>query len=93
MTKKGFVQIASRALALNLVIWSVVELVYIPGHVFSIAHYVNIQGRSPSQEYFLWSDIIVLLSRVVLCAALFLASVWVYRCGPSIEAFLSPSEE
>jgi hypothetical protein len=93
MTKKGFVQIASRALALNMVMWSVAELALVPARVFSVAHYLNFQGRSPSQEYFLRDEIIWLLSHVVLSAAIFIASVWVYRCGPSVEAFLSPSEE
>jgi hypothetical protein len=49
--------------------------------------------RSPGQEYFLRSDLILLLSHVILSAGLFIASVWVYKCGPSIEAFLAPTEE
>jgi hypothetical protein len=53
MTKKGFVQIASRALALNMVMWSAAELALVLARVFSVAHYLNFQGRSPSQEYFL----------------------------------------
>jgi len=93
MSRKAFVPLASRALSLNLVIWAVAGLVYVPAHFFSALHYRNMGVRTPRVEYLYILDLILILSHLVLSVGLFIASVWVYRCGPSIEGFLSPSEE
>jgi len=93
MTKKELVQLASRALALNLVIWSVASFVYVPAPLFAMLHYRNIPSRMPAQDYVYTHDFITLFTRLILAAGLFIAAVWFYRCGPTIEAFLSPSVE
>ena len=32
-------------------------------------------------------------TRVFMTTAIFLAAIWIYKCGPTIESFLSPREE
>lgn len=93
MTKKEFVQLASRALSLNLVVWSVASLVYVPGPAFSMLHYRSISVRTASQDFYYTYDFITVLTRLVLAGGLFLAAIWFYRCGPDIEKFLLPSED
>jgi hypothetical protein len=93
MTKKELIQLASRALSLNLVIWSVASIVYVPSPLFAMLHYRNMASRTASQDYFYTYDFITLFTRLLLAAGLFMAAVWFYRCGPTIENFLSPSEE
>ena len=93
MSRKALVQLASRALALNLVIWAVGGLAYIPSPFFSLLHHRAIEGRTAYQDYLYTSDFIAVMSRLVLSTGLFIAAVWFYRCGPKIETFLSPSEE
>jgi len=93
MSRKAFVQLASRALALNLVIWAVAGLVYVPAIFFSVLHYRSMGLGTPLAEYLYNLELIQLMSHLVLSAALFLSSVWVYWCGATIEGFLSPSEE
>jgi len=93
MTKKEFVLLASRALSLILVIWSVGSLVYVPGPLFSMLHYRSISMRTASQNFYYTYDFITVLMRLVLAGGLFLAAIWFYRCGPDIEKFLLPSDD
>jgi hypothetical protein len=46
MTKKALVQLASRALALNLLLGSITAFAYIPGYSFSLSHYARIATKS-----------------------------------------------
>jgi hypothetical protein len=89
--KKDLVLIASRAISLYLVFWSLGNLGNIPSLVFAISHYAS-QPISPAQDYVYKFHLIQLISQMVVSTGLFLAAVWTYRCGPKIEAFLSPSE-
>ena len=91
MSKKELVLIASRAIALYLIFWSLGNLANIPALVFAISHYTG-QPSSAGQNYLYKYQLIQLLSHIVLTIGLFVAAVWIYRCGPQIEAFLSPSE-
>jgi hypothetical protein len=93
MTKKALIQLASRALAMNLAIWSVVDLAYMPAYVFAIAHHATAKNASAWENYMYHYDFILLVTRIVLSAGLFVAAVWIYRCGPEIENFLTPEEE
>jgi hypothetical protein len=93
MSRKGFVEIASRALALNLAIWYVGTLVYVPGILFSLRHYESPQVPTPGQQYIFRYYLFSPISQVAMSAVLFLAAVCVYRCRPDVEVFLSPSEE
>jgi len=93
VTNKLVVQLVSRAVALNLVIWAVESLVYIPEIIFSLSHYAGLEVHSANQAYFYRYDYISLVSHLVYSTGLFLAAVWVYGCGPTLERFLLPSEE
>ena len=89
MSKKEVVLIASRAVALYLVFWSLGNLGNIPGLVFAMSHYA-VLPPSPGRDYMYQYHVIEFSSRIVLTVGLFLAAVWIYRCGPKIERFLSP---
>ena len=93
MSEKVLVQIASRALALNLVVWSAATLVYLLPEAFSIFHYLNMQNRTEGQNYSYKYYMILIASRLILSAGLFVASVWIYKCGPDVHRFLAPTEE
>ena len=86
MSKKQVVLVASRAIALYLILWSLGNLGSVPALVFSVTH-------EPAQSFVYRYHLVLLSSQVVLSIGLFLAAVWTYRCGPKIEAFLSPSED
>jgi hypothetical protein len=85
MSDKVLVQIASRALSLNLVVWSAATLVYLLPEAFSFFHYSNLTDRTSLQDYYYKYDIILIASRLILSAGLFIASVWIYKCGPDVH--------
>jgi hypothetical protein len=89
--KKELVLIASRAISLYLVFWSLGNLANVPSLVFAISHYAA-QPASAGQDYAYKLQLIQLVSHIVVSSGLFLAAVWTYRCGPQLEAYLSPSE-
>jgi hypothetical protein len=91
VSKKELVQIASRAISLYLIFWSLGNLANVPSLAFAISYYAGLP-RSAGQDYFYKVQLIQLVSHIVVSTGLFLAAVWTYRCGPKLEAYLSPSE-
>ena len=89
--QKELVLIASRAISLYLVFWSLGNLANVPALAFAISHYAGLPA-SAGQDYLYKLQLIQLLSHIVVSTGLFLAAVWTYRCGPKLEAYLSPSE-
>jgi hypothetical protein len=87
-SKKELVLIASRAIALYLVFWSLGNLGNIPALLFAISHHAR-QPVSAGQDFLYNYYLVQLSSHAVVSIGLFLAAVWTYRCGPKIEAFLS----
>jgi hypothetical protein len=93
MTNKATIQIASRAIALNLLLWSITVFAYVPGYSFSLSHYARVAAKSESQLYLYRYYCVMLASHLFICVLLFCLAIWLYRCAPVVEAFLSPSEE
>lgn len=91
MPKKELVLLASRAISLYLIFWSLGNLGNVPSLVFATSDYAGLPA-SAGQDYLYKLQLIQLLSHIVMSTALFLAAVWTYRCGPKLEAYLSPSE-
>ena len=89
--KKELVLIASRAIALYLIFWGLDNFSYVPIDALSLSHYAGVPGSSVSDFLYKY-HLLILSHHIVLGAALFVGAIWVYRCGPSVERFLSPSE-
>ncbi len=87
MTKKDLVVVASRAIALYFIFWALDNLSYVPTDAFTLSHYSALP-----QEYLYKYHLIVLLHHLAASVLFFVGAIWVYRCGPSVERFLSPSE-
>jgi hypothetical protein len=87
VTKKEVVVIASRATALYLIFWALDNLSYVPIDAFSLSHYSALP-----QEYIYQYHLVLLSHHMVASVLFFVGAVWVYRCGPSVEKFLLPSE-
>lgn len=93
MSRKAIVQLASRALGLNLLVISLGWLVSVPRELFSLVQYRNIGFRTPSQQYLYTSDFITLLSHLLFALALMVAAASLYQNSPFFERFLTPSDE
>lgn len=93
MSKKALLQLASRAIALNLVFVSLGWLASVPMLAFATARHTTMRSSSSYENYLYSYDLISLITHLALSGLLFVGAVWVYRCGPTVQAFLSPSEE
>ena len=79
-------------MALYLILWALDNLTYVPIYAFSVSHYGSLAAPGV-QNYLYMHYLLLLLRHLGLTIALLLASVWLYRCGPTISRFLSLSEE
>jgi hypothetical protein len=87
MSKKDFVVLASRVIALYFIFRGLDNLSYVPVDAFELRHY------SPLPQEYLYKVHLMQLSYHLLVGTLFfIGAVWVYKCGPSIESFLSSPE-
>ena len=87
MSKKDFVVLASRVIALYFIFWSLSYLSYVPLDAFELRHY------SPLPQEFLYKVHLIQLSHhLVMGTFFFIGAIWVYKCGPSVESFLSPRD-
>ncbi len=93
MSKNASIQLASRAVAMILLISSLGWFLTVPVYFHSVLHYRSIFPRTSQQDYIYTNDFLLLLTHIGASAVFFVGSVWVYRCGPTIYRFLSPSEE
>lgn len=87
MSKKGFVVLASRVIALYFIFWALDNLSYVPVDAFELRHYSPLP-----QEYLYQVHLMQLSHHLVVAALFFIGAVWVYKCGPWVESFLSPSD-
>jgi hypothetical protein len=85
VTRKELVVIASRVIALYFIFWSLDNLSYVPLDAFALSHYSALP-----QEYLFKYHLAALSHHLVASAFFFVGAIWVYRCGPSVENFLSP---
>lgn len=92
MTKRDLVLVASRAMALYFVFWALDNLSWVPLYSLSVSHYGSLPTTG-GQNYLYIHYLILLIRHLSFAIALFIASVWVYRCGPTISRFLLSPEE
>ena len=93
MSKKALLQLASRAIALNLVFVSLGWFASVPMLAFSTGHHAIMRSSSAYENYLYSYDLISLITHLAVSGVIFVGAVWVYRCGPTVQAFLSPSED
>ncbi len=93
MSKKALLQLTSRAIALNLVFVSLGWFGSVPMLAFATAHHTSMRASSAYENYLYGYDLISLMTHLALSGLIFAGAVWVCRCGPTVQAFLSPSED
>ena len=92
MSRKEQVLLVSRAFALLLLTWALVEVTYLPDRLFVLFHHLSQRSVLANRDYWSTYDLILTVSTIVRMLALFLASVMFWKCGPRVEAFLSPQK-
>jgi len=80
----------SRALAVLLAIWTVVDLTYMPGHLLNLFHHLGEQAAGRYWiDYYVVENVFACL-RIIL---LFCSSLLFWSCGPRVQAWLSRRED
>jgi hypothetical protein len=86
MPRKEAVQVASRALALLMIVWVLVELTQLPQVVLGLAHHLQQNSVLIPQRYWTIYYVAGLSSHAVRMMGLSFAAVWFWKCGPGVEA-------
>jgi hypothetical protein len=89
MTRKDLVLLVSRAFALLLITWALVEVTYLPERLFALSHHMSQSSVMASHDY--WSSyyLIIAVFNVARMLALFLVAALFWRCGLRVEALFS----
>ena len=89
MSKKELVLVASRAFALLLATWALVNITYLPDELFSLSHHVSLRSVLAVHDYWTCYYLMLTVSNLARIVALSSATVLFWRCGPRVEAFFS----
>ena len=88
MNQRQLVTLASRAMSLYMILWSLDSLSYIPIDAFALSHYKELGFQSYSLKY----NLALVVRHLLWSAFLFAGATWTYRCNPFIQSFLSPDD-
>jgi hypothetical protein len=92
MSRKDAIVLASRTLALLMVVWTLSEVSGLPGSVYSFLHYVNQEPVSSTvTPYWLHYHLITLGFLVTKIVGFSLMARWLYQGGPDVDELLSGS--
>ena len=90
MSKKELVVLVSRAFALLLITWALVEVTYLPERVLALSHHISQTSvLATSLDYTTRYYLLLIIFNVVRMLALFFAALLFWRCGPRVEAIFS----
>jgi hypothetical protein len=92
MSRKELVLLASRAFALLLISWALVDVTYLPERLFALSHHVSQRSVLATPDYWSRYYLIITVFNVVRILALVLAAALFWRCGPRVESLFSPQQ-
>ena len=89
MSRKELILLASRALALLLACWAMVELTYLPQRILELSQHLSQRSVLATYGYLSSYYLFLLLSNVLRMLAMFAAAVAFWKCGPRVEALFT----
>ena len=102
MTQEQLARIATRALAIYLVVWAVSDVIELPRSAMTLVHYLQ-DARFPregmparvedSVVYYLRYSVMVLAAYVLRIALWLMGARWLYRCGPWLQRFFGLTDQ
>jgi len=90
MSKKELVQLVSRAFAVLLLSWLLLDITHMPEKLFTLFHHQSQSSVLATHDY--WSSLYLIetIFYAVRLLALSFAAAWFWKCGPRVEALFSP---
>jgi hypothetical protein len=92
MSREDFVVLASRTLAVLMMVWALTDLSYLPGSIYAFAHYASVELSSASStQYYRHANLIslgFLLVRIVGCSLL---ARWLFKGSSEVFELLLPT--
>jgi len=86
--------LASRTLAVLLVVWALAETSHLPGALYGFRHYANVELSTPTAtEYYRHSNLILLSFLIVRIIGFSTMARWLFKGGPDIAELLLPSAQ
>ena len=92
MQTKDGIFIVSRAFALYLFIWTLVDISYFPTRLYSLRHYAIQSSVLEPRNYFYTLDSMEIGFNLLRIFVLATGSWVFYKCGPHVQGFFSPRE-
>jgi hypothetical protein len=89
MYRKELLLLVSRAFALLLTTWALIEITYLPHYLFALFHHLSLRSALATYDYWSLYYLILTVSCVARMIAMFLAAALFWRCGPRVEALFS----
>jgi hypothetical protein len=93
MSREDGVQLASRALALLMIVWALVEFTYLPGTLLSMVHQLSPRSVLAPRDYWVASSVANTMTRVLRLIGLSVAAVWFWNCDPGVQSVFSVSRQ
>jgi hypothetical protein len=94
MSREEGIQLASRALAMLMIIWAFVELTYLPGSLLYLVHQLRVHSVLLPQDYAVTSAVTSTIAHGLRLVALSVAALWFWNCGPGVRsAFSAPRQK
>jgi hypothetical protein len=91
MSREDLIILASRTLALLMMVWALSEVCSLPGAVYAFNHYADVQLSSASAtQYYRHSHLISLSFMIARILGFSLLSRWLFKGGPEVFELLLP---
>jgi len=88
MSKKDLALIASRFFALLMSVWALMEISYLPEHLFAFRHYVSQRSVLSSQDYYTSLHFLVVISCILRITALLVLAILFWKPKAWLESIL-----
>jgi hypothetical protein len=89
MSRKDFVVVVSRGVALYLFVWAFENISYLPSELRSLLHHLSQQSALAVDHYWRNRDIWSIAFTLARATLLLAVAIWLYRCGSRVEKFFS----
>jgi len=90
MSREDGIQLASRALALLMIIWSFVEFTSLPSSLLSLVHQVHQRSVLAPQDYGVTYAVTSTTTLIIRIIGTSVAAVWFWNGGPGVQSAFSP---